>query len=96
MKSKATNSESVPPEFASALAKNPRAQATFAKLPPSHRREHLKYINEAKQAETRARRAEKAVAFMLEREAARQNHTRLTRECAKLVPQAEQQMAEEG
>lgn len=33
----------------------------FGKLPPSHQREWIKYIEEAKRPETRARRIEKTV-----------------------------------
>lgn len=33
----------------------------FRKLPPSHQREWIKYIEEAKRPETRARRIEKTI-----------------------------------
>jgi hypothetical protein len=54
----------VPEDFAAALASSPVAQAAFAKLPPSHRREHVEAIEEAKKAETRARRIAKAVEML--------------------------------
>lgn len=36
----------------------------FEKMPPSHQQEHLKYINEAKQPETRQHRIEKTIEFI--------------------------------
>src|SRR5215210_1990616 len=45
-----------PPELLAALAKNSAARAAYEALPPSHRREYVKWIGEAKQAETRAER----------------------------------------
>lgn len=46
----------VPPDLASALKRNARARATFDGFSPSHRREYVEWITEAKRAETRARR----------------------------------------
>jgi uncharacterized protein YdeI (YjbR/CyaY-like superfamily) len=54
-----------PPELARLLVKNKAARASWDKLSPSHKREHASYITEAKQAETRARRALKTVALLL-------------------------------
>lgn len=51
----------VPPDLAKALAKTKGAKAAFEALAPSHKREHVKYILEAKQAETRARRIAKTI-----------------------------------
>src|SRR5574341_811598 len=45
-----------------ALAKSKKARAAFQKLPPSHQREYLEYVEEAKRPETRARRIEKTIA----------------------------------
>ena len=39
-----------------ALRANPAALSRFEALPPSHRNEYLKWIDEAKRPETRARR----------------------------------------
>jgi Bacteriocin-protection, YdeI or OmpD-Associated/Domain of unknown function (DUF1905) len=50
-----------PAELMAALAENPAARAAYEALPPSHRREYAKWIGEAKQAETRAQRADKMV-----------------------------------
>ena len=47
-----------------ALGGNPEARAAWEKFPPSHKREYLGYIDEARKAETRARRIEKTVAFI--------------------------------
>lgn len=50
----------VPEDFASALAEAGQREA-FDRLAPSHRKEHVRAINEAKAPETRARRIAKAV-----------------------------------
>lgn len=54
----------VPDDFAAALEKA-KARAAFDALAPSHRKEHVRAIEEAKAPETRARRIEKAVAKVL-------------------------------
>lgn len=46
----------LPQELAAALAHDAAAQAAFAALSPSHRREYAEWIAEAKRAETRERR----------------------------------------
>ena len=50
----------VPEDFATAL-ETAGLRATFDALAPSHRKEHVRAIEDAKTAETRARRIEKAV-----------------------------------
>lgn len=55
---------SVPPALASALKKNATAAAAFKALPPSHRREYLEWIVEAKQEATRERRIAKALLWL--------------------------------
>ncbi len=50
-----------PPDLAAALAERPEARERWERLPPSHRREHLRYVDEAKRPETRARRIAKTV-----------------------------------
>jgi hypothetical protein len=52
----------VPNDLAKALAASPQAQTVFEKLPPSHRRDYVEAIMEAKKAETRARRIAQTVA----------------------------------
>ena len=47
-------------ELSDALSENKAAVRIFAALPPSHRNEYLRWISEAKRAETRRRRATKA------------------------------------
>lgn len=52
----------IPAELAAALRASPKAKAAFARLPPSHQRQWQRYVHEAKQADTRQRRAAKAAA----------------------------------
>jgi uncharacterized protein YdeI (YjbR/CyaY-like superfamily) len=54
---------SVSPDITEALRANPAALSRFEALPPSHKAEYLKWIDEAKRAETRTRR----IAGMIER-----------------------------
>jgi len=54
----------MPRELRKALAEDPGARAVFDRLPPSHRREYAGWVGEAKQAETRARRARRAVEML--------------------------------
>jgi uncharacterized protein YdeI (YjbR/CyaY-like superfamily) len=56
----------MPPEFTSALKRAPKAQAYFATLPPSCRREYIQWISTAKKNETRTRRLELAIAMLSE------------------------------
>ncbi|HZS52949.1 MAG TPA: YdeI/OmpD-associated family protein [Bryobacteraceae bacterium] len=56
----------VPAEFAAALAKNKKAATAFQDLSPSHRREYLEWIISAKHAETRDKRIDTAVAWLVE------------------------------
>lgn len=54
------------PELKAALAKNRKALETFEGFRPSHRREYLEWIAEAKRDETRARRVAQAVEWLAE------------------------------
>jgi hypothetical protein len=54
----------VPAILKRALAKNPRARANFAAFSYSHRKAYVDFIQGAKQAETRERRAAKSVAML--------------------------------
>jgi len=56
----------VPEDLAAALKKNAKARATFEGFSPSHRREYVEWITEAKREETRARRIAQAVEWMAE------------------------------
>ncbi len=51
----------IPADFARQLEMHPTAQEAFAKLAYSHRKEHVRAIEEAKTPETRQRRIEKAI-----------------------------------
>lgn len=53
----------VPPDVLLALEGNSDAKSAFEKLPLSHKREYLKWVVEAKTADTRTRR----IAAMLTR-----------------------------
>jgi uncharacterized protein YdeI (YjbR/CyaY-like superfamily) len=56
----------VPADLAAALAKSAAAKKTFAAFSPSHRREYVEWIVEAKREETRAKRIAQAVEWMAE------------------------------
>jgi uncharacterized protein YdeI (YjbR/CyaY-like superfamily) len=51
----------VPKDFAAALARNAAARRTFEKFPPSHKREYVEWIEDAKREETRKRRLTTAI-----------------------------------
>lgn len=53
-----------PAFLTAALKKNKKAAAAFEALRPSHRREYIDWITEAKKEETRARRLEKTIALL--------------------------------
>ncbi len=54
----------VPADLEAALAKSARARAAFAAMSPSHRREYVEWLAEAKQAGTRARRLATALEWI--------------------------------
>ncbi|HEY4122389.1 MAG TPA: YdeI/OmpD-associated family protein [Byssovorax sp.] len=51
-----------PPDLAAALAGDAKAGAAWARLAPSHKREHVDALEKAKKPETRARRLEATLA----------------------------------
>ena len=55
----------VPQELAAALAADPEAQKAYDALAYSHRKEHASWVAEAKQQDTRDRRAAQAVEKIL-------------------------------
>ncbi len=57
---------STPPELVAALAKNEKAKTAFEAFPPSHRREYIEWITEARREETRAKRIAQALEWMAE------------------------------
>ncbi|MCB0102544.1 MAG: YdeI/OmpD-associated family protein [Anaerolineales bacterium] len=57
-----TGSETtLPLDLSSALAMDSEAQSIFDNLPLSHQREYIKWIEEAKKAETRTRRIQQTI-----------------------------------
>lgn len=54
----------VPRDLALALAKNAKARAAFSAFPPSHKREYVEWLNEARREETRRARLATAVAWI--------------------------------
>jgi uncharacterized protein YdeI (YjbR/CyaY-like superfamily) len=54
-----------PVELLQALAARPEAETRFQALSPSHQREYVEYVAEAKKPETRERRALKSVEMIL-------------------------------
>lgn len=57
---------SMPPAFAQALAANPAAKSTLDGFAPSHRREYVQWVAEAKADATRDRRIAQAVEWLAE------------------------------
>jgi uncharacterized protein YdeI (YjbR/CyaY-like superfamily) len=55
-----------PPSLAKALARNAKAKATYDGFSPSHKREYVEWISDAKTEETRDRRIEQALGWMAE------------------------------
>ena len=56
----------VPDDLAALLKKNPTAQATFASLSFSHKREYVEWIESANKAETRSTRLGKTIDLLNE------------------------------
>jgi uncharacterized protein YdeI (YjbR/CyaY-like superfamily) len=56
----------VPPYFTAALKKNKKAATSFEAFPPSHRREYVEWVTEAKTEETRDKRLTTAVEWITE------------------------------
>lgn len=53
-----------PPDLAAVLKRAPAAQREFDKLSYTHRKEYVRWIEEAKKPETRARRLEKTIEML--------------------------------
>ena len=53
-----------PADLATALKRNAKARAAFDAFPPSHRREYIEWIVEARREETRRRRIDQAIAWI--------------------------------
>jgi uncharacterized protein YdeI (YjbR/CyaY-like superfamily) len=56
----------MPDDLAAALKRNKAARTTFEKFPPSHRREYIEWIVEAKREETRAKRLATTLEWLAE------------------------------
>lgn len=56
----------VPDDLAAALKKNAKARKTFEDFAPSHRREYVEWITEAKREATRLKRIEQTVEWLAE------------------------------
>jgi len=56
----------VPAELAAALKKNKAAQKVFDEFAPSHRREYIEWVADAKRDETRAKRVEQTIEWLTE------------------------------
>jgi uncharacterized protein YdeI (YjbR/CyaY-like superfamily) len=63
MRSDPTRTVHVPDDLAQAIA-TAGLQPAWDKLPPSHRKEHVRAIEEAKKPETRERRITKALEML--------------------------------
>jgi uncharacterized protein YdeI (YjbR/CyaY-like superfamily) len=55
----------IPQDVAAAFASHPEANRIFQALAPSHQREYVKWINEAKNPQARQRRIAKAIEMVL-------------------------------
>jgi uncharacterized protein YdeI (YjbR/CyaY-like superfamily) len=49
------------------LSNNSQAKQLWDKLPPSHQNEYLKWINQAKRPETRAKRIAKTLEMLIQK-----------------------------
>ena len=56
----------VPEDLAAALKKNKAAAVSFEKFSPSHRKEYIEWITEAKREDTRLKRLTQAVEWLSE------------------------------
>lgn len=56
----------VPEDFANAIAKNKKAKTVFEKFSPSHKKEYIEWITEAKREETRKKRIDTALEWISE------------------------------
>lgn len=56
----------LPAELEAAFAGDPAARALFDAMPPSHQRETIRHIQEAKKPETRTRRAQQTIVWLHE------------------------------
>lgn len=55
----------IPKDLLVELGLNPKARSAFESMPPSHQKEYVKYIDEAKTLETRVNRIRKTISMIL-------------------------------
>lgn len=65
----------IPDFFTVALKKNKKARAAFEKFSPSHQREYIEWLTEAKREETRSKRLETTLAWLTEGKPRHWKHT---------------------
>jgi hypothetical protein len=63
----ASREVNVPQDLSGALRKRPKARKAFEKCPPGHRRQIVRWMDEAKNAAARQRRIARVIDIMLER-----------------------------
>lgn len=76
---KKPNAIAVPSDVTAALRRTPRAQKAFENITPGLRREFLRWVLNAKHAETRAKRIARAIPILIERAQARINRSKTTK-----------------
>ena len=57
---------SIPADLKKALSQNAKAETSFRKMAPSHRKAYVQWIEQAKKAETRESRLKKAIHMLLQ------------------------------
>jgi uncharacterized protein YdeI (YjbR/CyaY-like superfamily) len=62
-----TTALTIPADLRAALARAPSVAARFSSLSPSHRREYVDWIAEAKRTETREARIDKTLRMLAEK-----------------------------
>ena len=55
-----------PPDLLAALKKNKKAWAVYEKFPPSHKKEYIQWVEDAKREETRSNRIQQTVEWVAE------------------------------
>ena len=65
----------VPPDLVAALRKDPKASQTFREFAPSHRREYIEWITEAKRPETRTRRLSETLRLLASGQSRHEKYT---------------------
>ncbi|NUO64422.1 MAG: hypothetical protein HOQ11_14090 [Gemmatimonadaceae bacterium] len=63
---RSTVPDAPPADLAALLKKHAKARATFDRFPPSHRREYIQWITEAKRPETREKRLAQTIEWLAE------------------------------